>query len=365
MNVLGIVWYKVFPAKYGGQKGIASFHAHLAALLPLTTLCSKDNEPDTGIQYPVLPLLPTGKKQFLNPFVWLKIRSTCRDRQVTHLLVEFPYYGWLASRLKKRLGLKFILHAHNIEGERFKTMRKTGWKWLARYEGWCFRQADLALFKTENDRRYAIEQYGLAAARTHIVPYGVEQGSLPTQQKHQIAGKWLRAKYNISLTEQVFLFCGTLSYPPNAAALAVIETELVPRLQSKGLSFKIIVCGAYQQSPKHSAIVMAGEVPDISPYFFGADLFINPIIQGGGVQTKILEAIAHNLTVITTSLGATGIPALLAGKKLHAAATGNWDAFTSLLLEQSGQQHNTPPEFYHYYAWPAIARQAAEKIKAL
>lgn len=39
-KILSIVWYKVLPPVFGGQKGIAGFNKHLAKHHPLVCLCS-------------------------------------------------------------------------------------------------------------------------------------------------------------------------------------------------------------------------------------------------------------------------------------------------------------------------------------
>jgi hypothetical protein len=42
-KILSVVWYKVFPAKYGGQKGIVLFTQYLAQFHEVVLLCSKNN----------------------------------------------------------------------------------------------------------------------------------------------------------------------------------------------------------------------------------------------------------------------------------------------------------------------------------
>jgi hypothetical protein len=53
-------------------------------------------------------------------------------------------------------------------------------------------------------------------------------------------------------------------------------------------------------------IIYAGFVDDISIYFKGADVFINPVSYGGGIKTKLVEALGYNLNAVSTSNGAIG-----------------------------------------------------------
>ncbi|MCG2659644.1 MAG: glycosyltransferase, partial [Kiritimatiellae bacterium] len=55
-------------------------------------------------------------------------------------------------------------------------------------------------------------------------------------------------------------------------------------------------------------IVVTGEVQDIRPYLARAKVFICPIRIGSGFRAKILEAMASGVPVVSTSLGAEGIP---------------------------------------------------------
>jgi glycosyltransferase involved in cell wall biosynthesis len=64
-----------------------------------------------------------------------------------------------------------------------------------------------------------------------------------------------------------------------------------------------------QAAFKHPAIELISEVDDLRPYRKQATVFINPMRLGSGLRIKILEAMATGLPVVTTSLGAAGLPA--------------------------------------------------------
>ncbi|MDO9542780.1 MAG: glycosyltransferase, partial [Kiritimatiellia bacterium] len=55
-------------------------------------------------------------------------------------------------------------------------------------------------------------------------------------------------------------------------------------------------------------IVVTGEVRDIRPYLARARVSICPVRIGSGFRAKILEAMASGVPVVSTSLGAEGIP---------------------------------------------------------
>ena len=53
---------------------------------------------------------------------------------------------------------------------------------------------------------------------------------------------------------------------------------------------------------------MTGRVDDVRPYMERAALYIVPLRIGGGTRLKIFEAMAMGLPVISTRVGAEGLP---------------------------------------------------------
>jgi glycosyltransferase involved in cell wall biosynthesis len=54
---------------------------------------------------------------------------------------------------------------------------------------------------------------------------------------------------------------------------------------------------------------VVGRVPDIADELARADLVVVPIRFGSGTRLKILEAFAHRIPVVSTTLGAEGLDA--------------------------------------------------------
>ena len=165
-KILSIVWHKVLPPMFGGQKGIAYFNRHLSSRYPLVCLCSKNNKPIDDLPYKILPLLPDSKWQFINPFCWRKIKSVAKKEKVTHIILEYPYHAIAAMRSKRATHAKLILHSHNIESERFRQMGKWWWKLLRVYEKWGLQKADLLMVSREDLKR----DLGSFAPEAEVVP---------------------------------------------------------------------------------------------------------------------------------------------------------------------------------------------------
>jgi glycosyltransferase involved in cell wall biosynthesis len=59
---------------------------------------------------------------------------------------------------------------------------------------------------------------------------------------------------------------------------------------------------------RDSSISVTGRVDDVRPHMEGATAFIVPIRIGGGTRLKIYEAMAMEKPVISTTVGAEGLP---------------------------------------------------------
>jgi glycosyltransferase involved in cell wall biosynthesis len=66
------------------------------------------------------------------------------------------------------------------------------------------------------------------------------------------------------------------------------------------------------QMKKHAArderIIITGGVQDLRPFLAKSKAYVCPVLSGSGIRGKILEAMAMNLPVVTTSVAAEGIP---------------------------------------------------------
>lgn len=368
LKIVSLVWFKVFPPKFGGQKGIVHFEEELANYFDITCICSSDNELPEHAHLKILPLLPAGKIQFVNPFVWVKIYRLIKKENAAVLLLEHPYHGLTARLAQKFLKIKLVLHQHNIEYLRFKKLKKWWWPLLKQFEKYVCKKADLILFKTMQDKATAVETFGIDSAKCNIVPYGIEEHSISPCTKKNIY-----KQHNIPEHNKLILFAGTLDYEPNAEAVENIYQKLAPLLDKANFSYTILICGrnkfkkfAYLQKLQHPNIIQVGEVENIEDYFKAADVFINPVLQGGGIQTKVLDALSYHLSVVCFEQTLPGIPKKICEEKLLPVAKANWRYFAERVKEAILQAPaQTPEAFFFYFGWKKITTEVVLKIDNL
>ena len=370
-RVLSLIWYKVFPAQFGGQKGIAEFTQYLSRFVDVHVLCSENNklsEPVFGFDNS----LPIHKRQFLSWQVFRKIRKAVTDNRATHLLIEHPYYGLLAVRIARRAGIPLVVHAHNLEFDRFREMGRWWWPVLYLLERYTLRQAELTMFKTMEDRDRAIRLFGLRESRTMLVPFGLTRSAPPNQEERTEAKERLRERYGIPASHRILLFSGTLDYLPNALAWQHLAEEILPMLEAIDPRFTVLITGrnedpafSWVRSIRHPRMVYVGFVEDIETYFTGADLFLHPVTMGGGIRVKLLEALSYGLPVVAYRRGAAGVDSAVCGDRLELVADLHAAEFSERVVKKWDRSGQIPPDFFAKYQWEGISRRVAEILCAL
>ncbi len=370
IHIAALVPYTVFPAKMGGQKGIALFYQYLKDIAPVTLLCTSDTKAPDDFHKIVLPVIGSSSGRYINPFLISTLKKIIKEKQITHLILEHPYYAWLGIILKKITGVRLVVHSHNIESLRFKSTGRWWWNILWQYEKTLHQKADLNFFITDEDRLFAIDKFRLQEEKCTTITYGIERSEVPLPEEKQQARAKLIQRHHIDSADKILLFNGTLNYLPNLEAVKAIIDDINPILLSSGINYTIIICGKglppeYNDLKDQLSrnIVYAGFVNDINEYFLGADIFINPVIEGGGIKTKLVEALGFNVPCITTLSGAIGIPENITGHNMIRIEDNNWTAFADAVI--NSKTTSIPELFFKHFYWKNITQKALASIREI
>lgn len=369
IKILALVPYKVYPAIMGGQKGIALFYKYLSQCAELQVLTTQKNEPKEN--YIVHNALSNHSSRYLSPKVYFSMKTLAKKQDSTHILVEHPYFAWLIILFKLFTSYKIIVHSHNIESERFKSVGKWWWKILWYYERMAYRTAHHVWFKTKEDRDYAIAKYGVKESQTHVVPYGIEQDQMPSSSEIQSARDQICRSYEIAPDEVIMLFNGTLNYKPNLDALQHILQDILPLLKESGKKFRILICGKNLpaqmnelKSYSNDGVIYAGFVEDIDLYFKACDIFLNPLLDGGGIKTKLVEALAFGKLSVSTVNGAIGVDAACTQGRLTIVDDYDWKAFAKAVISHmEAPISNDNASYYNIFSWKYIAENAVSSLR--
>jgi glycosyltransferase involved in cell wall biosynthesis len=369
-KVLNIVPYPFLPYFSGGQKLIAQFNKHLAEVCELHVAGTANNDRYLATNYIFYPFLKKSRLRFFDITVFFRLRTLVKQKNIDTIIIEHPYLGWLAWLLKKTTNTRFIVHTHNIEYERFRTIGKPWWKILQQYETAVLRSADIVFCISDEDRQWMIERMQIPANKCILVPYGISNNTAPTDKltcKQQVC-----ATHQIDISKKILLFNGLLNYKPNSDALKVILEEINPRLQKTDFSYHILIAGKRLPDSlnnlkpwNNQGVTYVGFVDDIDFYIKAADILLNPVNSGGGVKTKMIEAIGLNTNVVATETGAIGIDKTICGNKLVIVQDEDWNEFAIAIHKAAMESSNTPSTFYQNYYWGYILKKTVRQLEEL
>jgi hypothetical protein len=367
-GIASIIPYKIYPYNSGGQKSIALFYQFFSAKREVFLICTSNNSKPAEARYKIAPLLGSSVFRYINPFLFFSLKKFIITNSINVIILEHPYFGWLAYLLKKSLKVKVFVHSHNIEAQRFKTLHKWWWKILWHYEKWTYSVADFNFFIQETDRKYAIQNFRIDINQTDIITYGIAWNKPPDEKEREVAKKDLRDFYGLQQDETLILFNGAFDYKPNRDALeAIIYTINSDLLTIDNFNYKIIICGRHIPvdilNKTFKNVILAGFVQDIETYYKGSDIFINPVDDGGGIKTKLVEALGYNLTSVSTINGAIGIDVEICNGKLLLSDSNNFSGFAAKIIEAKEVQSSIGEAFYNHFYWRNITDKAISIIE--
>mgnify|MGYP005843759171 CR=1 FL=1 len=162
--------------------------------------------------------------------------------------------------------------------------------------------------------------------------------------------------------EDGIAFTANMEYPPNAAAVRYFRSEVWPRLRERwpDLEWRLIgkrpeaVARYVNGDPR---IRLIGPVEDAIAALSQAKVAVVPLHAGSGTRMKILEAWAAGTPVVSTSLGAEGIPAADGEHLLIADTPETFAAAVSALLESAELRRRIGAAgralYERQFTWPA------------
>jgi glycosyltransferase involved in cell wall biosynthesis/GT2 family glycosyltransferase len=240
--------------------------------------------------------------------------ETVRSHAAESDVVVFSH-PWMYGCLRDDLaGRRVVYDSHNCEARlRQDLLGSTPFgrslvesvRWI---EGELCRRSDVILACSEADRAAFIDLYDVAPEKIVLVPNGVNVETIrpPGDERRAQARAWL------GLTAPTALFVGS-GYAPNVEALAFIVDRLAP--SNPDVTF--LVVGGVAEHGAGPAVAgrvganvkILGTVSDRErdEAYAAADVAINPMFTGSGVNIKMLDFLAAGLPTIATPVGARGI----------------------------------------------------------
>jgi glycosyltransferase involved in cell wall biosynthesis len=166
---------------------------------------------------------------------------------------------------------------------------------LTHIEQATIRRSKQVLFASERDRSIVPET---ALSDAIILPNGVD------------LDYWQRK--SDTLQPNTIIFTGAMHYPPNRDAALFLINDILPLVRQTVPDAELYIAGhspptELVEAGKTEGVHVTGFVDDMREYLEKATVFASPLRFGSGIQNKVLEAMAMQLPIITTSIAADGL----------------------------------------------------------
>lgn len=163
------------------------------------------------------------------------------------------------------------------------------------------------------------------------------------------------------------VFTGSMDWLPNEDAIFYFVQEILPKVRRHFSDASLTVVGRTPSArlttlaAKDPNLRITGRVEDIRPYVSESAVYVVPLRIGGGTRIKIFEAMAMGKAVVSTTIGAEGLPVINGHNVILADTAESFaDSIVSLfsdaeLRSRLGHQARSLVEGNH--SWASVARE--------
>ena len=197
--------------------------------------------------------------------------------------------------------IEYLVYAHFLETlhlKVFKPLLALDIFKLKFWEKFYWKRADKVVAMSASDKNKMRKL--VPNLSVEIIPNGVDSSffSKVKQKKGKSA---------------VILFVGNFSWLQNREAVYFLIEKIWPNVKNKIKDAQLLIVGrnpseGIRNLVQNFKVQLESSVDDIRDVYAKSDVMIAPIFGPGGTRYKILEAMASSLPVVTTEMGAEGLP---------------------------------------------------------
>ena len=311
------------------------------------------------------------------PYAAGKYRSAAYRAQVDECLSRSAYdivvcdFLVPAVNMPERLPCPSVVFTHNVEAEiwRRHCERQRGplrrmlfrqqWQRMLRFEGATISRFDLVLAVSDADGD-TLQRLYPSSLRQPVFTVATGVDTTFFGPRHETA----RGEHHL-------VFTGSMDWIPNEDAMNHFCHDVLPLVRTHEPSITLSIVGraptpAVQRLTSIPGVEVTGRVDDVRDYIARASVYIVPIRIGGGTRLKIFEAMAMGKAVVSTTIGAEGLP-VTNGRDLLIADTPEQfaAAIVSLLRDPARREQlerSARALVVDRYDWSAVAGQLEEAL---
>lgn len=254
------------------------------------------------------------------PYAVAKYRSAAYRRAIEQLLATRQFDAIVCDflvpvvNLPDALPCPAILFTHNVESEIWRRhgetaenavsrrLLQTQWQRMLRFERAALGRFDLVLAVSDADRQTFGRLFPDAlTAPVHVVATGVDTAYFAPMNDGD------------SEKRAHLVFTGSMDWLPNEDGMQYFVREILPRIRQYEPDATLSIIGrsptpAVRRLASEHGVRVTGSVDDVRPHVAEGSVYVVPLRIGGGTRLKIFEAMAMGKAVVSTTIGAEGLP---------------------------------------------------------
>lgn len=134
------------------------------------------------------------------------------------------------------------------------------------------------------------------------------------------------------------VFTGSMDWQPNEDAVLYFCDRILPLIQAEIPETRFYIVGSNPTErvlglSEVEGVTVTGSVEDVRPYIASAAVYVVPLRSGGGTRLKILQALAMEKAVVSTTVGCEGLELQLGRHLLVADRPQQFAAKTIQLMK--------------------------------
>lgn len=241
-----------------------------------------------------------------------------------------------------------FLHERSLLGKAVKLSRLPRF-WAADMK--LYPSFDNYFVVSEEAAGYVRERY--PDKNAYLVPHGIELPVYKPDPARSGPGKDL-------------VFVGDMAFSQNVDTVLYFAEKIYPALKKMTPGVRFYIVGrnpppAVLALGSDKSVMVTGFVEDAGEYLRNSSVFVAPIRTGLGLRTKILEAFAYRLPVVTSRLACEGIAAEDGKTVMFAENPAEFARKTAWLLENPEEMAEIGGRaralVEEKYLWPKIAQE--------
>lgn len=252
------------------------------------------------------------------PYAVAKYRSDAYRARLAELLAAERFDAIVCDflpplvNLPERLPCPAILFTHNVEAEIWRRHAEQAtnavsrylmtrqWRRMLQFEGKALARFDLVLAVSEADGKTLARLYpNSLRGPVHVVQTGVETDYFtPSPAEPERAH---------------LVFTGSMDWLPNEDGMTYFCREILPRIRQAEPEATLSIIGraptpSVRKLAEIAGVEVTGRVDDVRPHIARGAVYVVPLRIGGGTRLKIFEAMSMAKAVVSTTVGAEGLP---------------------------------------------------------